>query len=358
MARPSQLRIDVDALIHNASITRQLAGAQKVMAAVKAEAYGHGAVACARVLMPHVDAFSVAFVEEAVILRAAGINIPILVLDGPFDADDVQNIIDLNLWTVVHSFNQIDFLGSAKPTRLPAIWLKLDTGMHRLGFTPQEFGQALAALRTIGASDITLMSHLAAAETTENPLTQRQLQRWHEAVSIFDGPSSLGNSAALINATAQDNQWIRPGYMLYGGMPGGIGEALTLKPVMSFESRVMSVREISTGETVGYGGRWCAQRDSRIATVPVGYADGYPRHAIDGTPVAVNGQLAALAGRVSMDMLTIDITDLVNVRIGDPVTLWGDTPSLDVVAAHADTIGYELTSRISNRVPRVFDGDY
>ena len=357
MARPSQIRISLGALNHNATITRQLAGSQKILAAVKADAYGHGAVACAQILIPHVDALAVAFVEEAVILRNAGILAPILVLNGPFDTDDLQQINLHNLWSVVHDFSQIALLRSAKLTQLPAIWLKLDTGMHRLGFAPQEYAQALEALHTLGATDITLMSHLATAESPDNPLSQRQTLRWHEMLKVFTGPTSLGNSAALINATSKDTDWVRPGYMLYGGQPSGIDHTLALEPVMSFESTIMSVRDISAGETVGYGGRWCAQRDSRIATIPVGYADGYPRHAPDGTPVAINGRIAPLAGRVSMDMLTVDVTDLGNICIGDSVTLWGDTPTLDTIATHAGTIGYELTSRMPNRVQRIIDSN-
>lgn len=358
MPRPSQIRIDLDALTHNATLTRQLAGHRKIMAAVKADAYGHGAVACARVLNPHVDAFAVAFVEEAVILRAAGINTPILVLDGPFDSTDVAQINHHNLWTVVHNDAQVNLLRDAQLSTLPPIWLKLDTGMHRLGLAPQAFAQAYDALQAMGASDITLMSHLANAETADDLVSQRQLQRWQTAIKAFDGPTSLGNSAALINNIARDTDWLRPGYMLYGGHPKGVGEHLALLPVMYFKSHVMALRDIKAGETVGYGGRWCAQRNSRIATIPVGYADGYPRHAKDGTPVAIGGKLGRLAGCVSMDMLTVDVTDLGDVHIGDVVTLWGNSPGIDIVAAHADTIGYELSCRMPNRLPRLFEGGH
>lgn len=356
MPRPSHIRIDLDALSYNAILTRQLAGHRKIMAAVKADAYGHGAVACAQVLNPHVDALAVAFVEEAAILRAAGIAKPILVLDGPFDGNDVAQINHHNLWTVVHNFAQVNLLRDAQLSALPPIWLKLDTGMHRLGLAPQKFAQALSALQQMGASDITLMSHLANAEMADDPVSQRQLQRWQTAIMAFDGPTSLGNSAALINNIARDTDWLRPGYMLYGGRPKGVGDSLALKPVMYFESQIMALRDISVGETVGYGGRWRAQRNSRIATIPAGYADGYPRHAKDGTPVAIAGKIAPLAGRVSMDMLTVDVTDLDDVHIGDTVTLWGASPGLDTVASHADTIGYELSCRMPNRLPRIFEG--
>ena len=358
MPRPSLVRIDLDALAHNAILTRQLAGHRKIMAAVKADAYGHGAIACARILNPHVDALAVAFVEEAVILRAAGINVPILVLDGPFDDNDVAQMRQHNLWTVVHNFTQINLLRDAQLDDLPPIWLKLDTGMHRLGLAPQEFAQALSALHQLGAVDITLMSHLASAETAGDHVSQRQLQRWQKAIMQFDGPTSLGNSAALINNLERDTDWLRPGYMLYGGNPKGVGETLGLRPVMYFESRIMALRDITVGEIVGYGGRWRAQRNSRIATIPVGYADGYPRHAKDGTPVAIAGAIAPLAGCVSMDMLTVDVTDLDDVHIGDLVTLWGASPGLDAVATHADTIGYELSCRMPNRLPRIFEGGY
>lgn len=347
MPRPTSITVDLAALKHNARVLRSLTGRRRLMAVVKADAYGHGAVRCARVLERHVDAFAVAFTEEAAQLREAGIQRPILALEGPFDAVDAECIAALDLWTVIHTPEQVALLADAGAT--PAVWLKIDTGMHRLGLSPGQLPAVQMALAELGMNDITIMSHLAAAEAPAAELTRRQMAQWAQRPARDIPVSSLCNSAGLALAPGDVDTWVRPGYALYGGQPGTREQPLPLKPVMYFESSVMALREVAPGETVGYGGAWQATRPSRIATVAAGYGDGYPRSASSGTPVATPFGIAPLAGRVSMDMLSIDVTELDGVAIGAKVTLWGDTPSIDTVADHAGTIGYELTTRMPGR---------
>jgi len=372
MPRPTFVTIDLAALTENARLIRSLAGSSQVMAAVKANAYGHGMTLCAKTLEPMVDAFAVAFCEEATQLRVAGIRKPILILEGPFDLQDMIEIANLDCWPVVHSVEQITLLETAisqrkcEPTQI--IWLKVDTGMHRLGISPEEVSSATDKLQQLGITDIRLLSHLAHAEAPDASLTQRQLQRWTIAADNFGGQVSLKNSAGLITIAdtprqLQNAEWIRPGYMLYGGaIDARYIESSTnndrvthidTHAVMELCSRIMAIRTISEGETVGYGGRWTATRSSRIATTPVGYGDGYPRTAENGTPVIIEGVRCPLVGRVSMDMITVDVTACTQATIGSPVQLWGPQLSVDEIARHANTIGYELLTRLSERVPRV-----
>lgn len=362
MPRPTRLTIDLRALAANAQWVRSLAQGQRVMAAVKANAYGHGLIACANVLQPLVEAFAVACCEEATQLRQAGTTKPILVLEGPFDTADVIELTHLECWTVIHSREQLGWLREAKTagTNPPsAIWLKVDTGMHRLGVSPEDVSNITDELRSLGVVDIVLATHLAHAESPDAPLTCRQLQRWQQVAQDWEGELSLLNSAGLTEigmsqAQQRSLEWLRPGYMLYGGRTPSAGDKPPSQAVMAFDSRIMAIRTVSVGETVGYGGHWIAQRTSQIATIPVGYGDGYPRTAENGTPVLVENRRCPLAGRVSMDMITVDVTDCPAARVGSAVQLWGQELAVDEVARHANTIGYELLTRLPERVPRVF----
>lgn len=352
MPRPSEISIDLDALVHNARLARTLAGSARLLAAVKGDAYGHGMLACGQTLSPLVDALAVAFVEEAITLREHGVEAPILIMEGPFDAEDLAAIKQHEFATVIHSQGQIELLAQEGISPDNSLWLKVDTGMHRLGLSMSEVDPALNRLTAMGVTDITLMTHLAMAESPEAALTVTQLRRWEAIIQSRPLKTSLWNSAGLLGHLAGKSDWVRPGYMLYGGHPGHRFDAAPLKPVMAFTSRIMAVRDIARGESVGYGGHWQAARDSRIATVSVGYADGYPRTATNGTPVWVDGHICPLVGRVSMDMLTVDVTDLPATSPGAPVELWGPRLSVDTVAQHADTIGYELLTRLPARIPR------
>tara|TARA_R110002072_G_scaffold4245_9_gene30071 strand:- start:8860 stop:9939 length:1080 start_codon:yes stop_codon:yes gene_type:complete len=355
MARPNQARLDLGALRHNVSVARQLAPASRLMAVVKANAYGHGAVTIASALQTEVDALAVACIEEAVELRTAGISLPILLLEGAFDARELQQVAELDLWLTVENERQLQWLEMATLPAPVTCWLKVDSGMNRLGavpaMAPSYYRRLLAAPNV--RNDIVTYTHLASADDLLSQQTQRQL-------AVFDAlPFSTlrcaANSAALLAWPQAHYDWVRPGYMLYGNSPmlQHHENAQDLQPVMTLTSAVISLRDVAAGEAVGYGGTWVTQRASRIATVTIGYGDGYPRHAPNGTPVLVNGQRAALAGRVSMDMITVDVTDLSGIEPGAEVVLWGAALPLTEIALCADTIGYELTTRMPARTPRV-----
>ena len=318
------------------------------MAVVKADAYGHGATECAHALSEHVDAFAVAITEEALALRSAGIEHPILVLQGPHSADDLEAAVHASLWPAISNHDQLDWLKQSN-TQFDKVWIKCDTGMHRLGFSLDSMPTVRQTLASIGTGSTVLMSHLADAEHSESAITQRQKRAW-ATVAEDATETSLSNSASLLGRAVDNDTWVRLGYALYGG---SVSEK-SLKPVMAFSSKIASIRCIEPGESVGYSGRWVAKRASKIATIPVGYADGYPRSARDGTPIGSPFGLIPLAGKVSMDMITADITDQPQLNVGSPVTLWGAIPSIDQVASHCDTIGYELLTRITQRVPKLF----
>lgn len=351
MTRPTEIQINLDNLKFNIEKARALANGRKLMATVKADAYGHGIVPCAKAIGGRVDALAVAYCDEAVALRESGYQGKLLILEGPFDPLDAQQINELQLDTVIHTMEQIDLLAPLASRGLQ-LWLKLDSGMHRLGFTAKQLEDAKTQINRLGFAKPVVMSHLAQAESPETVLTLRQLHNW-KAADTTGMESSLLNSAGISANLGADSDWLRPGYMLYGGR---MTPDIDLKPVMRFSSQVIATRDIPAGDLVGYGGTWQASRPSRIATVAAGYADGYPRAAGSGTPVWVEGQICPLVGRVSMDLITVDITEHPTAKIGSPVVLWGPELTIDRVAQHADTIGYELMTRIPNRVPRTWIG--
>ena len=351
MSRATVVHIDLPAISDNIAALRARLVDQKFMAVVKADAYGHGAVRVAQHIESDVDALAVAFTEEAVILREAGISKPLLVLEGPHSASDLALIGKLDLWPAVHCEEQLSWCQSAGG-RLSHVWVKIDTGMHRLGFPPEELASVRGSLEACGVQHLTAMSHLASGEHPEAPLTLSQQAKWGEHTGAWEGQVSLHNSAATRLALNSQSDWVRVGYALYGGQINGLETDQPLKAAMHLTSEVIALRNVSRGESVGYGGRWTAQRDSVIATIPVGYGDGYPWGATDGTPVCVNGRIAPLAGRVSMDMLTVDVTDCGEASLGSPVTLWGNQPQIDEVARHSGAIGYELMARLTLRAPR------
>jgi alanine racemase len=355
MARPNQARLDLGALRHNVNVARELAPHAKVMAVVKANAYGHSAVIIAGALQSMVDALAVACIEEAMELRYAGITAPILLLEGVFEAAELATAAQLDLWLTIGNERQLRWLEEATLPLPLSCWLKVDTGMHRLGVAPETVPQFYQRLSATGnaVDAVVTYTHLASADDVHSLQTPRQL-------AVFDALPcgalrSAANSAGLLAWPQAHYDWVRPGYMLYGNSPmlQDHPQARSLKPVMTLASTVISLRDVAAGEAVGYGGTWVAQRPSRIATVTIGYGDGYPRHAANGTPVLVNGQRAPLAGRVSMDMITVDVTDLGEVQLGAEVVLWGAGLPLAEVARYADTIGYELTTRMPARTPRV-----
>jgi len=357
MMRPAQARLDLAALRHNIGVARALAPNSRVMAVVKANGYGHGATVVAEQLAPLADALAVACIEEASILREAGIAAPILLLQGVFEAREMPLVAELNLWLTITNSQQMAWLEEASLSRPLQCWLKLDTGMHRLGVMPEEVSALYHRLRSTPQAlpAPVLCTHFAAADDLDSDQTNEQIALFERLTAQLPARRSAANSAGVLAWPGAHYDWVRPGYMLYGNSPmGGVHpNAEALRPVMTLRSAVTGLREVAAGAAVGYGATWTATRPSRIATVSVGYGDGYPRHAPNGTPVLVKGRRAALAGRVSMDMITVDVTDLPDVRLGDEVVLWGEGLSVDEIARHVGTIGYELTTRMPARAPRI-----
>ncbi|MCP4635587.1 MAG: alanine racemase [Methyloversatilis sp.] len=355
--RPIHARIDFDALRHNYLRTRELAGGARMWAVIKANAYGHGIMRIARGLSTLADGFALLDLEDAVRLREAGISQPILLLEGFFSARDLPEIAARRLSTVVHTAEQLDWLESAQlpaGARIP-LFLKVNTGMNRLGISPAQVPAALARLRAWPyAGPIGLMTHFADADGERG--VDAQLARFAPLAAQFDGPVSMANSAALLRFPQTHADWVRPGILLYGASPATAymtAADIGLKPVMRFEARVIAVQQLQPGDRVGYGGLFAAERSMRIGTVACGYADGYPRHAPSGTPVAVDGVRSRLVGRVSMDMIAVDLTDIPQAGLGSVVELWGEHVSLDEVAQRAGTVNYELVCALALRVPAV-----
>ncbi len=320
---------------------------------VKADAYGHGAARCALALQDEADGFAVACLEEALALREAGIHKPVLLLEGFFDADELALIVRHGLWTVVHAPWQLEAL---ERTPLPApldVWLKLDSGMHRVGFDAIAYRDAWQRLRALPhVGRIVKMSHFARADELDCARTDEQLANFAAAAGGLPGEVSVCNSPALLGWPRARGQWARPGLMLYGISPfaGAHDVAAQLRPVMTLESKVIAVRELPAGEPVGYGARFVTGAPTRIGVVAMGYADGYPQFAVNGTPVAIDGRPGRLTGRVSMDMLTIDLTDHPQAGVGSAVELWGNQVPAAQVVAHSQTSAYRLICGVK-RVP-------
>ncbi|RDV26629.1 alanine racemase [Alteromonas aestuariivivens] len=355
MSRQTQAIIHADAIIDNYKALSALAPTSKTMAVIKADAYGHGAVNVARLLRGQCGQFAVAIIEEALALREAGITAPIVVLEGPHQDRECQLAAQHNCILVAHTEQQLAWLARCPSSQRPVVWLKVDTGMHRLGFEPGQVLPMLDKYAPVFSSQTVLTTHFASADDPDNPFTREQLLRFSLLREQTGLAVSMANSPATVGWPASHGDWNRVGIAMYGGEPlvKPVDGAPELRPAMTLRSSVMAVRNVASGESVGYGQAWRATRPSRIATVAIGYADGYPRHCPNGTPVAVNGQRASLAGRVSMDMITVDVTDLEPVYPGDRVELWGNTIPVDEVAHAAGTISYELLTRLSMRVPRI-----
>ena len=358
MSRPAKAIVDLAALRHNYQLAQAQAPAAQTLAVVKANAYGHGAVAAAKALEPLAPVLAVACIEEALELRGAGIQKPILLLEGPFDDEEVLIASKENFWLMASGIEQVERIAQANVEKPLTVWLKADSGMHRLGLQGEQLKHAhqrLSALSHI-QQPIVLATHFAAADELDSDFTLQQIKQFATMAEGIKAPVSMANSAGVLGWKEALGDYNRPGIMLYGSSPFEQSHppADQLKAVMTLQSEVIAVRQIDAGETVGYGRSWIAQRPSTIATVAIGYGDGYPRHAPNGTPVLVNGVEAPLAGRVSMDMITVDVTDLDDVKVGDPVELWGPQLPLNTIAAHAGTISYELVTRMPLRTPRVY----
>ena len=346
MSRPAIAHIRLDAFRHNYRVAKQMHGG-KALAVIKANAYGHGAVQCAQAICDEADGFAVACLEEALELRQAGIKNPILLLEGFFEAAELPEIVANNLWIVVHAEWQIDILLAAKPAKPVQIWLKMDSGMHRVGLEVSAYQQAYMRLSGhVNIEKIVLMSHFANADNLKSEHTLQQIALFQQTVETLNVKEvSLSNSAAILGWPQSYKNWSRPGIMLYGADP--LYDSKTpLCAVMQLTSQIISIRKIAKGESIGYGSIFTAYKETIVGVVACGYADGYPRSASPengiAAPVAVDGVLTKLIGRVSMDMLFVDLTDIPNAIIGSNVELWGDKVLVNDVAKAAGTISYEL----------------
>lgn len=358
LGRPIRLDIDRRAFVHNIELAERLAAPAKTLVVIKADAYGHGMLEMAR-LAGERD-LAVASSDEAQRLGLAGINNRTWVLEGPFSTKCLALSTKQPLVWVVHSTWQLALIEQCSHLNL-SIWLKLDTGMHRLGFAPEQVAELKQWLsKQAHVEFFGWFTHFANGDQWQHGMTDAQqacMQQTLSAAGVDHQPQCLANSAGLLKHKLSLHDWVRPGIMLYGGisrLQQGELQNEQQRPVMRLHSRVMALRSVAVGESVGYGATWLAERDSVIATVAVGYGDGYPRSAPNGTPVLVAGQRAALAGRVSMDMIGVDVTDISGVQVGDEVELWGPKLPIEDVAEYAGTISYELMTRVTARVPKVY----
>ncbi|MBC3764387.1 alanine racemase [Neptunicella marina] len=356
-SRPARAVIDLNAIRCNYQLACEFSAGGKVLAVIKADAYGHGAIAVAKALSGLAPAFGVACVEEAIVLRDAGIAEPILLLEGPFHPNDIQLAAKYGFWLMLENTTQVDWFLQADISAKVGVWLKVDTGMHRLGLLPHQVVDCYSRLQNCNkvAGDIVLTSHFACADELDNPFTSSQLSQFESLEQQLSGPASLANSAAILGWPSTQREWARAGLILFGISPFEDQRfSEQLKPAMTLESQIISLRTIKAGDVVGYSASWQAERDTVIATIAIGYADGYPRVVSSDTQVLVNGQAATLAGRISMDMLAADVTHIPNVAIGDRVELWGRNLSVAEVAARATTISYDLLAAMPARVPREY----
>ncbi len=359
MTRQTRVEIDVFALLHNLKRVQILAPEKKIIAMVKANAYGCGLTAVIPVLDGHVDGFGVACLEEALAIRALGGQGDCVLFEGVFTPDEYPIVAAQQFQCVIHQAAQLQWLLACPLPQKIKIWVKVDTGMHRLGFLPDQVHDVMNALMHCPWVDdrLVLMSHFANADEPDNPENQAQMNRFNALTSSKTGITrSLANSAAIMTLPQAHVDVVRPGIMLYGAspFPEKTAQELGLKPVMRFKSVIHAIHHYPAGTRIGYGGIWQAKKDSVIGVVAAGYGDGYPRHLSVNTPVAVQTERVPVVGRVSMDMLTVDLSECQNkIALGDEVELWGESIPIELVAKSAGTIAYELMCQLSSRVYRI-----
>ncbi|EJI6686131.1 TPA: alanine racemase [Vibrio parahaemolyticus] len=345
--------IDLSALQHNLQRVKAQAPESKVMAVVKANGYGHGLRHVAK-HSNHADAFGVARIEEALQLRACGVVKPILLLEGFYSPGDLPVLVTNNIQTVVHCEEQLIALEQADLETPVVVWLKIDSGMHRLGVRPEQYDEFISRLKTCPnvAKPLRYMSHFGCADELDSSITPQQIELFMSLTSGCQGERSLAASAGLLAWPQSQLEWVRPGIIMYGVSPFSdkTAQDLGYQPVMTLKSHLIAVREVKKGESVGYGGIWTSERDTKVGVIAVGYGDGYPRSAPNGTPVWVNGRTVPIAGRVSMDMLTVDLGPDAADKVSDEAILWGKELPVEEVANHIGTIAYELVTKLTPRV--------
>lgn len=360
MSRTTVATIHLGALRHNLARIRQLAAPARVMAVVKADAYGHGLERVAQALDAGAEAFAVAALGDGLRLRAAGHRQRIVVLSGPDQAGDIAEMQRLDLDAAIHHEAQLGWLGEASAGRgRLRVWLKIDSGMHRLGFAPERVAAVhaqLAAMPTVDP-EVGLLTHFAESEVFDGERTRAQIECFAELTQSLRGPRSLSNSAAVLGWPAARADWVRTGGLLYGlsVVAGKTGADFGFRPAMTLSTRLIAINRIRRGERVGYNGTWTCPEDMPVGVAAVGYGDGYPRSAVSGTPVLVGGRRVPLIGRVSMDLITLDLREAPQAKVGARVILWGPELPAETIAAHAGTISYDLTCGMTRRVLFVED---
>ncbi|WP_208638789.1 alanine racemase [Vibrio rhodolitus] len=349
--------VDLAALKHNLQQLKQQAPNSKMMAVVKANGYGHGLNQIAS-NADAADAYGVARIEEALQLRAAGIVKPILLLEGFYSPGDLPVLVTNNIQTAVHCVEQLEALENAILETPVQVWLKIDSGMHRLGVRPEQLDDFITRLKACEnvAQPLRYISHFASADELEKATTHEQIELFRSLTDGCKGERSLAASAGVLAWSESHLDWVRPGIIMYGVSPFADKSAAELGflPVMTLKSHIIAVREVKKGESVGYGGNWTSEHDTKVGVIAIGYGDGYPRTAPNGTPVFVNGRKAPIAGRVSMDMLSVDLGPDATDKVGDEVILWGKELPSEEVAAHIGTIAYELVTKLTPRVDMVY----
>ncbi|MGB0898681.1 MAG: alanine racemase [Psychrobium sp.] len=346
------------AVRHNFKRIKSIVKTSRVISVLKANAYGHGVLEMARILVDS-DAFGVARLEEALELRNAHFTTPILLMEGFFNTVDIDVLIEHDIQTVIHSLEQISQLETFAKKHLVLtaklkVWLKIDTGMNRLGISPSQFDEALARINALSFVDpqINFMTHFSCADDLDNRFTSEQMSQFYTLVEPHDGELTLANSAGILAWPESHADWVRPGLLLYGCSPmiNRIGEQDDFIAAMTLSTSVIAIKPLAKGENVGYGAHWQAEQDTQLAVIAIGYGDGYPRHAKAGTPVLINGKRYPIVGRVSMDMVTVDLGIEHQVSCGDPVIMWGPQLPVEEIAQWSDTICYELILQLTSRV--------
>lgn len=360
MSRTTTATIHLGALRHNLARIKTMAAPARVMAVVKADAYGHGLERVARALDADAECFAVAALGDGLRLRAAGHRQRIVVLSGPDQPGDIAEMQRLQLDAAIHHDAQLHWLAEARPGRgRLQVWLKIDSGMHRLGFATERVADVHARLAAMPGldTDIGLLSHFSDSEIFDGEQTRAQIARFTEATRGLAGPRSLANSAAVLGWPEARVDWVRTGGLLYGlsVVEGKTGADFGFRPAMSLTTRLIAINRIGKGERIGYNGTWTCPEDMPVGVAAVGYGDGYPRSAASGTPVLVGGTRVPLIGRVSMDLVTVDLREAPLAKVGDRVTLWGQGLPVETIARHAGTISYDLTCGMTRRVLFVED---
>ncbi len=354
MGRHTSCTLSTENLLHNVAVIRAKAPRSKIMAMVKANAYGYGLRSVGLRLDRHVDAMGVASIDEALALRQAGITSPIVLIEGVFVPDELRCAAEHGFQVVFHDPCQLQWLAETPLSEPLEAWVKIDTGMGRLGFSPDAAADALHILSHSASirQPVGLMSHFACADEPEQVLNIRQIESFHKLAQHHGGAKSFCNSAALFSFPDQQSDWVRPGLSLYGASPFAMHSAasLGLKPVMTLHTRLIAVKTLKQGASIGYGARFVCPADMTVGIMAIGYGDGYPRSARDGTPVLVDGVLCPLIGRVSMDMAVVDLSLCPHAAIGAKVTLWGEGLPVESVAATTDHVAYDLLTGVQNRV--------